>query len=140
MPQVAPRSKEEAVMSHRIIALESWLYRWGAVGTVWGNYPIQGEWNLPSRMWAYFRARHENWELSVWAHPPRSGESLPPEEAEIWFHRGRVPGSNLGALTPDAACDYIWMGFREYLRQSGARDEGYLNLEDGAPPWSNRPH
>ena len=125
-------------MSSRVISLESWLYSWGAVGTIWGNYPLQGEWNLPSGMWAYFRARGEHWELSVWAHPPRSpSESLPPDGAEIWCHRERVPGSNLGSLTPDGACDLIWRGFREYLKQSGTVDVYYIGLLREAPPWSN---
>jgi hypothetical protein len=123
-------------MSSRVISLESWLYSWGTVGTIWGNYPIQGEWNLPSGMWAYFRARHENWELSVWAHPPRPGETLPPEEAEIWCHRGRVAGENLGALTPDGACYYIWMGFLEYFKSTGASGEYSNKFLREVPPWS----
>jgi len=125
-------------MSARIIVLESWLYSWGTVGTIWGNYPIQGEWNLPSGMWAYFRARHENWELSVWAHPPRTGETLPPEEAEIWCHRGRVAGGNLGELTPDGACEFVWKGFLEFLRQSGTVDVYSIGLLKEVPPWSIR--
>lgn len=126
-------------MSPRIVSLERWLYSWGAVGTIWGNYPIQGEWNLPAGMWAYFRARGEHWELSVWAHPPRTpDESLPPDEAEIWCHRERVPGANLGALTPDAACEFIWKGFLEFLRQSGTVDVYSIGLLKEVPPWSLR--
>ena len=124
-------------MSSRVISLESWLYSWGAVGTIWGNYPLQGEWYLPSGMWAYFRARGEHWELSVWAHPPRPPESLPPDGAELWCHREYVPGENLGALTPDGAAGLIWSGFREYLRQSGTVDVYSIGLLRDVPPWSN---
>jgi hypothetical protein len=123
-------------MSSRVISLERWLHSWGVVGTIWGNYPIQGEWNLPGGMWAYFRARHENWELSIWAHPPRSEESLPHPHAEIWCHRGRQDGANLGALTPDAASEYVWRGFLGYLRHSGVEDVYNQGLLSEVPPWS----